>query len=107
MPSPDDCSLKPPNFTPPLVSLDVELVCAVAFAPMPARNATPMRAASVRLRRRTGHLLLARRPPPTPDRFVEHAGETVRLPAQRDDRHCDTGEDESRLVGVLALDVGQ
>src|SRR2546423_2028697 len=51
MPSPDDCSLKPPNVTAPLpVSLGP--VCALALAPMPARNATPTSAASARLRRR-------------------------------------------------------
>src|SRR5258706_11953493 len=75
-PSPDDCSLNPPKDADPLLPA-VVLVCAVAFAPMAARNATPASARSVRLRRRTddlSYLRLARRPPATTDALVEHSG---------------------------------
>src|SRR5438094_3956281 len=113
-PSPADCSLNPPNFTaPPLVSL--ELVCAVALAPTPARNATPISATTVRLRRRTGHLPRARRrhrrlagrAPPAADGLVEHSGDPVGLLAEGHDGNGHRGEHETGLIWILALDEWQ
>src|SRR6478736_1952301 len=105
MPSPDDCRANPPKVVSPMVLLPV--LCADAFAPTPARKATPTSATRMRLCRRTGDLptscrriagdgcgcRLTRRTSPVAEGLVQHPGETVRLLPERDDRNGNTGED--------------